>query len=59
MDDFVAFLREHGGLQGLARELGQDDLTARVFEPAANDDEPPKRACLVQRILELARGSRR
>lgn len=51
MDDFEAFLNEHGGLQGLARELGQQDPNAWLYEPAANDDEPPKRALSWRRVL--------
>jgi len=34
-------LREYGGLDGLARELGQHDPNARYWEPAANENAPP------------------
>ena len=40
-DDLEAILREYGGLEGLARKIGQGDPLAYRFEEAANDDEPP------------------
>ena len=33
-------LREHGGLEGLARELGQEDPNTRYWEPAAAMKRP-------------------
>jgi hypothetical protein len=42
MDDGLdKLLHEHGGLEGLARELGQDDPTRRRWEPAANKNAQP------------------
>jgi len=41
MDDLDKILREHGGLVGLARKIGQGDPLAYRFEDAAGDDEPP------------------
>jgi hypothetical protein len=35
-----ALLREHGGLEGLARELGQFDPPSPRFEPPANENTP-------------------
>ena len=62
MDDveFQSFLREHGGIDGLARKLGQCDAIARRFEPGANDNVQVKlyrerhyrpNASLVRRLL--------
>jgi hypothetical protein len=34
-DDLDALLRDHGGLEGLARELGQHDPAAVLYEVAA------------------------
>jgi len=53
MDNLDAFLREHGGLQSLARELGQDDPNARLFAPGANDDDRPEPVRLWRRIVRL------
>jgi len=39
-DELSALLRDRGGLEGLARELGQDDPNAWAFEPAANENAP-------------------
>jgi hypothetical protein len=36
-DDLDALLREHGGLEGLARELGQHDLAAVLCEGASDN----------------------
>jgi hypothetical protein len=46
--DLDALLRKHGVLEGLARELGQCDRAAVVYE---NDNEPPKRRGLLRRLL--------
>ena len=40
-DDLETISREYGGLEGLARKVGQGDPLAYRFEPAANDNEPP------------------
>jgi hypothetical protein len=40
-DDLDEILREYGGLEGLARKIGQGDPLAYRFEPAANENEPP------------------
>ncbi len=40
-DELEATLRRYGGLEGLARRIGQGDPLAYRFEPAANDDAPP------------------
>jgi hypothetical protein len=45
-DDLETLLRDHGGLEGLARELGQDDPNARLYEPPANENQPAKRFSL-------------
>jgi hypothetical protein len=50
MYELDKILREHGGLEGLARKIGQGDPLAYRFEDAANDDEPP-RVGLWQRLL--------
>jgi hypothetical protein len=42
-DDLEAFLREHGGLDGIAREVGQHDPLASRFEPAANENAPERK----------------
>lgn len=39
-DDLHTLLYERGGLEGLARELGQHDPAARLYEPAANENKP-------------------
>lgn len=44
-DDLAGLLRDHGGLEGLARELGQLD-PAGLYEPAANENEPRERVGL-------------
>ncbi len=38
-DDLDSFLREHGGLDGLAGELGQHDPSAKLYELPANDHQ--------------------
>jgi hypothetical protein len=43
-NNLAAFLREHGGLEGLAKWLGQHDSSATVGESEANDNRPRKRA---------------
>lgn len=40
--DLDAFLREHGGLGGLAREIGQFGSEIASDEQAANDNAPPR-----------------
>ncbi len=52
-DDLDAILRDHGGLVGLARKLGQVDPNALLYEPAANENEPRERVGLWQWILSL------
>ncbi len=42
-DDLDAILRAHGGLKGLAEQLGQTDPSAKAFELPANDNEPRMR----------------
>jgi hypothetical protein len=49
-DDLRTLLRDHGGLEGLARELGQHDPAAVLYQDA-NDNEPPKRKGLLRRLL--------
>lgn len=41
-DELDAVLREHGGIDGLARRIGQGDPLAYRFEPAANENAPPR-----------------
>jgi hypothetical protein len=41
--DLDALLREHGGMEGLARELGQGDPAAALYEDA-NDNNGPTRS---------------
>jgi hypothetical protein len=50
--DLDSLLRDHGGLEGLARELGQHDPARWLNQPEANDDEPPTRPSLWRRLLE-------
>ena len=38
-DDLDMILRKYGGLEGLARKIGQGDPIAYQFEPGANDNE--------------------
>jgi hypothetical protein len=38
-DNLDTLFREHGGLEGLARELGQHDPAAVLYDDA-NDNEP-------------------
>jgi hypothetical protein len=49
--DLDTLLREHGGLGGLARELGQHDPNVTAFEPAANDNASPARLSLWREVL--------
>ncbi len=41
-DDLDALLRDYGGLEGFARELGQLDPNERFYEEAANDNATKK-----------------
>ena len=43
-DGLDSHLREHGGLEGLARKIGQGDPLAYRFEPADNDNALPPRS---------------
>ena len=52
-NDLDALLREHGGVDGLARELGQHDPTAWLDEGAANENEPRERVGLWRRLWAL------
>lgn len=59
-DDLNAFLAEHGGLEGLARELGQSDPRSVIFEPAANENVPSRRKSAWRMIVKaIARRLRR
>ena len=49
-EELQSLLRDHGGLDGLARELGQYDPAAVLYEDS-NDNEPPKRVGLWRRLL--------
>jgi hypothetical protein len=40
--DLDKILTEHGGLEGLARKIGQGDPIAYRFEPAENDNQVPR-----------------
>jgi len=53
MDELNKILREHGGLEGLARKIGQGDPLAYRFEPAANDDGPPTLSACFRAWLHL------
>jgi hypothetical protein len=51
-DELGALLRDHSGLEGLARELCQHDPNLRRYEPAANDNAPrARRAVAVAGLL--------
>lgn len=50
-EDLEAFPRDHGGLEGLARELGQYDPRLILHEDVANENEPHKRVGLWQLLL--------
>jgi hypothetical protein len=39
-NDLDALLREHGGLEGLAREIGQHDPAAALYEDTNDNDQP-------------------
>jgi hypothetical protein len=47
-NNLAAFLREHGGLEGLAKLLGEHDPSAEIVESEANDNRPPKRVGLLR-----------
>ena len=49
-NNFAAFLREHGGLERLAKLLGERDPSARATESEANDNRPPKRVGLLRQL---------
>jgi hypothetical protein len=49
-DDLYTLLRDRSGLDGLARELGQHDPAAVLYEDA-NENEPRKRIGLWRRLL--------
>jgi hypothetical protein len=53
MDDLEILLREHGGLEGLARELGQYGPADGAYEPAGNDNTPSGRGGFWRRVLAL------
>lgn len=53
-DALDTLLREHGGLEGLAGELGQSDPNAWLNEPVANENEPA-RLGLWHRLLRRRR----
>jgi len=57
-DDLRGLLRDHGGLNGLARELGQHDPVAVLYEDA-NDNEPRERVGLWRRLMGLLSRSHR
>lgn len=50
-DDLDALIRAHGGLEGLARELGQHGPTFIANEDGANENEPRERVGLWRRLL--------
>lgn len=56
-DALDRLLREHGGLDGLAAELGQHVPNAKLFEPAANENDAP-RLSLWRRLLRAVFGRR-
>lgn len=49
-NDLDAILRDAGGLEGLAEQLGQNEPNAKAFEGWANDNEPRKRVRLWRRM---------
>lgn len=49
----------HGGIDGLAGELGQHDPNAKLYELAANENEPRTRAGLWWRLLSCDCGQDR
>ena len=55
-DDLETILREYGGLEGLARKIGQGDPLAYRIEEAANDDEPPTLSARFQAWLRRLAG---
>jgi hypothetical protein len=48
-------LRQYGGLEGLAEQIGQRDQSETPFAPAANENAPPKRVALWQWLAALLR----
>jgi hypothetical protein len=57
--DLDRLLRDHGGLEGLARELGQYGAPGGLYEPPANANAPLRRlkpwACLFSEFRNLCR----
>lgn len=49
-NNLAAFLREHGGLEGLAKLIGERDPGARTTESEANDNRPRKRVRLWRQL---------
>jgi hypothetical protein len=49
-NDLDKQLREHGGFEGLARKLGQDDPMRRRWAPPQNENMPRKSPGFRQRI---------
>lgn len=47
------FLRDRGGLEGLARELGQDDPARQHWQPPANENNRIKGATFGKRLYRL------
>jgi hypothetical protein len=54
-EELDALLRTHGSLEGLARELGQYGPSAKLHEPAANENAQRNGGCLWQRLLAMLR----
>ncbi len=52
--DLDRLLRERGGLEGLARELGQYGRPS-AFKPSANENEPEQSLGLLRRLLDKVR----
>jgi hypothetical protein len=51
-NDLETLLRERGGPEGLAAQLGQNQTYAERDEPAANDNQPRARVELWRRLLD-------
>jgi hypothetical protein len=54
-DDLDTFLRDHGGLDGLARELGQDDPKRQRWGAPANENAQPRVGPLRRLVENLRR----